>query len=351
MRKKSTIPLLLIFIISNLGNSNVSCSQQREKVSKGKIKIKYFIKIGEIGGNFRNEELNHFLHIDDICCDENNNLYVVDSGWNKIFKFNSQCQYITSFGSEGQGPGEIMGSPNRASLKISYGNDKNIYIVDSEDRRLSTFTPNGNFIKSFKLEGANRDKATVNSKGDIYLLSNRGQKVIDCYDKNLHLKESFLNIESHFKFPIYKPKIEIKENMGSFFKKVITKDDHLIGLSNFSLTAFHFNEENKLLNKFKIDNKIFKKDFKKRLKLALNRDRTSFISPFKLFLDNRENLCIIYYNSSIENWDIYRYRTDSNIIDILRYLEENIISVCADRTGNFYAIMSNKNTIGKFKIY
>lgn len=69
-------------------------------------------KIGEIGPIVSKEENLYFWSISDICCDKEGNLYVADSGWNKIFKFNSEGKFLLSFGREGQGPGEFVAQPN-----------------------------------------------------------------------------------------------------------------------------------------------------------------------------------------------------------------------------------------------
>lgn len=43
----------------------------------------------------------YFWHIDDLCCDDEGNLYVADSGWNKIFKFSPEGKFLGSFGRKG----------------------------------------------------------------------------------------------------------------------------------------------------------------------------------------------------------------------------------------------------------
>jgi len=263
---------------------------------EGEYRIYSFKKIGEIKEGFSTEESNYFWRIQDFCCDDENNLYIADIGWNKIFKFDSNGQFIKSFGRKSQGPGEFGGR----GLRISFGNDGYIYVFDRGNSRLSVFSKKGKYIKSFPLpQYLYDDKAQVNSKGDIYLVSTSGEKVIDCFDKNFKLKNSFLDIERHFEYPFLKPNFKRQSSSASRkeilrrityyeLNKVITKKDHLIASSNYSLTVFHFDENNKLVNEFKIENRIFMNDFKKRIKSSV--EEVGFVLPCRMSLDDKENL-------------------------------------------------------------
>lgn len=321
---------------------NLNCTKNK---SDG-IRIYNLKKIDEIKENFSNK--NYFRYIDDFHCDGTSNLYVADSGWNKIFKFDSMGKYIGSFGKEGQGPGEFLAQPKSHRLKIIIGNDKNVYVTDSGNQRLSVFSQNGKFIRNFALPKLLYDTAKVNSKGNIYLISKSGKNAIDCYDKNFELIDSFLDIKFHFKYPFFnEPQNKHKFISDRTLYKIITRRDHLIVISNISLTVFHFDEKHNLVNKFMIENKIFKKDFKIRLKEAVKKG--GFIAPFRASLDNEENLCLVYYNGSIQRQEMYRYRIDGSFLDILRFPDEIIGVYCIDELGNIYAAI-NETNIGIYKI-
>jgi len=187
------------------------------------------------------------------------------------------------------------------------------------------------------------------------LVSTSGEKVIDCFDKNYKLKNSFLDIEHHFKYPFFKPtsfapRKEISEPISDDdLDKVITKKDHLIAFSNNSLTVFHFDENNKLINEFRIENRIFIDDFKKRLKSAV--EIAGFIEPFRVFLDENENLCFLYWNSTLPfKWEVYRYRIDGTFMDIVRFSEKILPPIYTDSLGNFYATKEETTEIGMYRI-
>jgi len=340
---------LLLFLVLCLLFINIQAKENDKRIYS-------FKKIGEIKEGFSTEESNYFWRIQDLCCDDEDNLYIADIGWNKIFKFDPNGQFIMSFGRKGQGPGEFGGR----GLRISFGNDGYIYVFDRGNFRLTSFSKNGEFVKSFSLPQFLYDKAQVNSKGDIYLVSTSGEKVIDCYDKNFKLKNSFLDIKRHFKYPFLKPnfkkkslsaaRIEIPRLITEYhLNKVITKKDHLIALSNNSLTVFHFDAENKLVNEFMIENKTFLDDFKKRLKSAV--EEGGFIAPFRMFLDEKENLCFLYYNSTLPfKWEVYRYKLDGTFLDIVRFSEKIFSPIYADSIGNFYAVNEDSTEIGMYRI-
>jgi hypothetical protein len=322
------------------------------------IEIRTFLKTGKIIEGFTEREENYFWHIDDMCCDDENNLYVADAGWNKIFKFNAKGEFVSSFGGKGHGPGEFNAHPRSRLLGISSGNDGKIYVSDPGNNRLSLFDKNGTFQNSFSLPARFSDQAQVNSAGDIYLISEAGDNIINCYDKNYQLKNSFLNVAKHFKYPIVKPKwqpVPFATEERPFpiserdFPMVMKKNDHLVALSNISLTVFHIDKKNDLVNEFMIENEIFLEDFTKRLKIVA--EKGGFVDPFRIFLDGHENLCLMYWNNSAPNkWEIYRYRVDGTLIDLIRLHETVKSIVCADGSGNFYFVSKDGMEIGVFQI-
>lgn len=332
------------------------CFAQNKEIEN--ISIKYLTKIEEFETNFTQNNEISFGQIDSFCFDPENNIYMADSGWNKIFKFKQDGNYIESFGREGQGPGEFMGNPRGVPLKISYGNDGNFYVYDLGNNRISVFSNNFEFIKSHAMLLNTRiiDTPAVSSKGDIYLVARIEDKLIHRLDNNLDLKASFLDLKEHFKFPFHKPTdANMFRFVGEFdLRKAITEEDYLVAVSNYSLTVFYFNDRNELISKFIINNKLFKNDFLERIKsLKKDKDRKqgTFL-PFYLFLDQAEQICLGYANSSISNFEIYRYKKDGTLVDVVRFPEKVITPIECDYHGNIYAIkrVSTEMTLGKYQL-
>jgi len=83
-----------------------------------------------------------FYRIGGIAVDSQGNLFVVDSGNQRIQKFDKDGNYLQTIGRKGQGPGEFM-----RPFDIFLDQQGNIYLM--EIRKLHLFNPQGNFMKSF----------------------------------------------------------------------------------------------------------------------------------------------------------------------------------------------------------
>ena len=74
--------------------------------------------------------------------DENGDIYILD-GVRRVVKYNKDGQFLTSFGREGQGPGEML-----VPQKMEIGPDGNLYILDMS--RLTVLTPEGRELKRIR---------------------------------------------------------------------------------------------------------------------------------------------------------------------------------------------------------
>ncbi|MCP2519681.1 NHL repeat-containing protein [Candidatus Aminicenantes bacterium AC-335-B20] len=304
------------------------------------------VKIGEIYENFSKEEADYFWHIDDICCDDEGNLYVADAGWNKIFKFDSKGNYITSFGREGQGPGEFLAKPRMYRLAITYGNDGFIYVLDSGNRRITKFSKNGEFKGQFKPSSfVYDDSLVVNSRGEIFLISKYGDYVVNVYNKEFKLLNSILPRKIFYKYKFYKEPERFSKAINHLkLKKVISKKDHIFILSNISLRIYHYDEKINLVKKFEIKNKKFEEDYKKGLKESLSKGR--YRVAFHEFLsDNNENLYLFYFNSSIKKEEIYIFRKNGSFVSCIEVPNTTDGIYCINNIKNIYAVLSNTKII------
>lgn len=316
-------------------------------------KITYLEKIMEITDEFCEEKYNYFVNISSLCVDSDNNLYVADSGVHKIYKFNNRGKYISSFGAQGQGPGEFLGT-----LRISYGNNGKLYITDDGNWRLSVFSIKGDFVQQFPLEIFLIDVATVNSESEIFLLSQIGIRIIDLFDSHMRLKTSLLEMDYYLNFPYREPpqrilrKMMIRPSIQNVMK-LLTKNDELFIIFNNTQIIVHLDERQKIINKFRIGQPLFIKDYRHRINEAIAKN--GWINAFgSAFFDEKENLCLCYYNASFRHPEIYRYRKNGVFVDILRARNINfptnyLISVC-DSHGNYYSIENNSSKIQIFNI-
>ena len=311
-------------------------------------KITWVDKIGEIGDGFCDEEYNYFGKITSICIDKIDDiLYVADSELHKIFRFNIDGEFIDSFGTQGQGPGEFLGI-----LRISIGNNGNLYVTDEGNRRLLVFSKSGKFIEQLSISSFLRDRPIIGSNGDIYLLSPSRLRVIDVFDKNMRLKTSILEMKYHSAFPFFSPPktmlpAVLKPSINNV-KKLITKDDNLIVVFNNTQKIIHLNQNHIIVKEFKIDHPEFIKDYKHRLKASIK--NRGWLNCFgSAFLDTNENICLCYYNGTQNRSEVYRYTKGGIFKDIIKVRNSKIVTnklfVVCTKKGNLFSISQESTKI------
>jgi 6-bladed beta-propeller len=74
------------------------------------------------------------------------NIYVVDSGQNKILVFSKKGELLRNIGRSGQGPGDLL-----APEKICFDEANTLYVYESANGRIQLFNNKGEFIKGFKV--------------------------------------------------------------------------------------------------------------------------------------------------------------------------------------------------------
>ncbi len=109
---------------------------------KPEVSLEYVKNIGDLESDDENVL---FYMPSDIAVDEEGNVFVLDSGNHRIQKFDSQGNFLASFGRRGQGPGEFQ---YPQSLDI----DKNgfMYISDSGNQKLQILKPDGTLEREIK---------------------------------------------------------------------------------------------------------------------------------------------------------------------------------------------------------
>lgn len=304
-------------------------------------KITYLQKFGEIKESFSNEEYNFFANITDLCIDKEDNIYVADSKLLKIFKFDKEQKFLFSFGRVGQGPGEFIGR-----LSIRMGNDGNLYVSDDGNSRFNIFSKKGKFIRQFPLPRGTRDYALANSLGEIYLLSENGFNVIDIFSSSFKYKDSFFEMNYLLNFPYKLPTKNIFRLLSSRItsgevQKFFSEDDHFFVVFINSQAVIQLDQNNKIIDAFRINHPRFVSDYINKLKKAIKKG--AWVNCFgRVFMDNQKRLYFCYYNSDLNLPEIYRYQKNGKFIDTMRLNNKKIRSykianVC-DSNLNFYGI-------------
>jgi hypothetical protein len=107
------------------------------------VSIKLFQTIGDL--NTEDENL-AFNSPSDIAMDSAGNIYILDSGNQRIQKFTPEGKYLATIGRKGQGPGEFN---YPSSLDID--GQGNLYVLDPFVKKIQVLSPQGKELKTILL--------------------------------------------------------------------------------------------------------------------------------------------------------------------------------------------------------
>jgi len=102
-----------------------------------------------------------FSHPADVAADSSGNLWVLDSGLvapQRLQKFNEKGEWIKSAAPSGAGAGQLSGS----SAAIAVDSQNNLWVADTGNNRIVEFNSNGSFVQTF---GTNVNKTKVEAGG------------------------------------------------------------------------------------------------------------------------------------------------------------------------------------------
>ncbi|WP_300711467.1 6-bladed beta-propeller [uncultured Brachyspira sp.] len=161
---------------------------KKDKIFKYDSNHNYITNIGVSGVS--NGQL---LGPSDIAIDMESNLYVSDTGNNRIAVFDIDGNFLYSFGRLGENEGELF-SP--AGIAV---NDRYIYVADMGNKRIQQFDLNGNYIQTIKHNLFNEPRGLSFSKdGNLYIAD--GNKIF-YYDVNASDFTIFNNSERYTATP------------------------------------------------------------------------------------------------------------------------------------------------------
>lgn len=352
--------LKIVIVAEILLVSSVISGGSRCSATKAEDEIRTLTRSGAIECFSANDEKKCLWRVTSYCLDSDQNIYIADSGMNQIIAFNQNLDWIGSYGRQGQGPGEFTGNPS-SPLDIVYGNDNKFYIADAGNRRISVFSKGFEFLESAMMPNGIFDIPQVNSSGDLYFLSNGTEgSFINRYDKHFSLKGSFFKKDLHEKSKYFKiAKIPRSIITKGELRKAIANDNNLVLCSNFALRIFIYDDKNEIIKSFEIDNRTFMSDFKKRIKKLETEIKPtsggkvgpSAILPFYLHLDSIGNIYLSYWNSSIENFELYCYSSNGEFICIYRFPEQDKVvgPFLTDGRSRFYAVSSKRAALNIYQ--
>jgi len=171
-----------------------------------------------------------------VIADQDENIYILDSGNYRIQKFDKNGHYLLTIGRKGQGPGEIL-----RSFTIKLDSHKNLIVFDIDNNRISKFTAQGNFTDSFNLKFTPQ-AGVLDSEDNIYIYSRYKGKLIHKFNpQGQHLFSFMDEIKSENKR--IEPHINGSGSIG------ITQDDEVFLVLTFPYTIYFYDSQGKPLKK------------------------------------------------------------------------------------------------------
>lgn len=133
---------------------------------------------GDSGGKAEGSE-GLFYGPRDVVVDGEGNIYVVDTGNKRIQKFSPEGTFLGQWGGEGTGSGQF-----REPVGIAIGPDGKIYVADAWNQRIQIFDQDFNFLAEWPLQTwqstsvDNKPYLAVDSRGQVYASDPEGYRIL-----------------------------------------------------------------------------------------------------------------------------------------------------------------------------
>lgn len=305
--------------------------------------------------------------------DDRGHVFVYDAAQSKIFQYDSDLKPVRTFGSRGQGPGEIGGGGHVFADLFIKGRE--IYFPDTYNRKIICFNTDGELVREIPIRErvSYMNAIVVDQTGNFYLHADNtpdNRNIVDCHngsgvfikgflDRSDLLAGLFFKAETRTNKQIhipqqYRPSWYFPSNPSNIMFS-ITKKDQLLILSSTSGILWVFNKE-RIQRRVKLWPKKALLDYRTKLENA-TRDG-GFYSFFKgIFADQDDpDRFFLYYGYFEKKPKLYLYEFDlSGALKKVYYIlnpKRSFISIRYKSNGKFYGISRNRFqnlTISVFK--
>lgn len=333
--------LIKISVVLVVATSLINCSKKTISSSYTKV-----VKVEELfcleGPKVEAHRVFH--RIMDGTVDSEKNIFVVDAGASRIYKFDRNGNFVLSMGRFGQGPGDLGNS----ILGIAVDNKhNNVFIADIINNRLSKFDDAGRFITSCITSGGSQ--VITSPTGIIYVWPGKQGYILDKFDANLNYVGSIISdkiLPSHVRLP-------------TSVIVCIDKDDQIYILVNEKKEIYKYDTAGKFISKWAIGIPHFVENYNKRYKKMRELKkrfgvRGGGLLPFTdMEIDPEGNLCLMYiyeYENGDNGGVVYRYRPNGSYLDRIEGFGGTFGPFDIDSEGNYWCFSYSEHKVKKYKL-
>ena len=268
-----------------------------------------------------------------------NEILVLDKNNMCIYAFNDKGEFIRKLGDKGQGPGELL-MPNY----IDIDNEGNIYIYEDRNKRISIFSKDGMFLKSFRVQGNRNTRFFITKERELVLNLPKRNYYFTIFSKEGEILREIGELTKYNKVQ------RINEIIAEGFPFVDSNRNYYIFLPYILLVKI-FDENGILLNEKHID-EIFQMKYIKEFSIPPEKLNTKklefpvFIQSI-IFKDNR--FYIMEYDRKDKNRllqseiPIFVLNTDFKIVKKIKLLLSDEIEYSSSDLSKFEVLNKNDN--------
>ena len=138
----------------------------------------FIMKFGTPGSIFSTSPVGRFTYPRGIALDSSGNIYVADSGNDRVQKFDSSGNFLLAWGTDGSGDGQFR-SPSGIAVDAS----DNVYVTDTANGNVQKFDSSGNFL--LKVAGVSTPNGVAfDSSGNVYVSDGSNSNDITKFDSS-----------------------------------------------------------------------------------------------------------------------------------------------------------------------
>ncbi len=241
---------------------------------------------------------------------DSGNVYVSDTGNDRVIVFDKSGEPKMAIGSEGTGPGQF-----KFPYGVSVDSDGNIYVADMYNNTISIFDQTGKFVKYFEPEGGYQfngpsgiriydDKLYVPevNTGNISVFNLNGKRELFIENSNeegLHLeKPNGLTVDEGGNIYVADPGlavVKVFDKKGKYIKDITGKKEGE-GSTMSSPRGVVVDDNGRILVSDKIGHEIFGFSYKNKQTVSFGEMGTNagqFLFPTGMFIDNTGMIYIV----------------------------------------------------------